>query len=58
MEQLAYDEHGACEQLGNIGRTKLYELTGSGEIRAVKIGRRTIWPAQSLQEYLDRLMAQ
>jgi len=39
----------------NIGRTMVYELIASGELRHVKIGRRTLIPAGAIAEYSDRL---
>lgn len=38
-----------------VGRTKLYQLISSGEIRAVKLGRRTLIPAQSAIKYFEDL---
>ena len=38
-----------------IGRTKLYELIGEGEIEAVKLGRRTLIRAGSVRAFIDRL---
>lgn len=35
----------------NISRTKLYELIANGELRTVKIGRRTLIPAQAIADY-------
>lgn len=29
--------------LGGIGRTKLYELIGNGDLQTVKLGRRTLF---------------
>lgn len=46
----------AAEQLG-VGRSTIYELIGSGQIEVVKIGRRTLVPADSLDRYVDRLTA-
>ena len=46
----------ALAMLG-IGRTKLYELLGTGELQAVKIGRRTFIPSQNLEDLLLRLPA-
>lgn len=40
------------ETLGDLGRTKLYELTATGRIRSVKIGRRRFWPASAIDDYL------
>lgn len=57
QERGLQDEYGARTYLGGIGRTKLYELTGSGELRSVKVGRRRLWPTDALREYVDHLQA-
>ncbi|RBY92948.1 helix-turn-helix domain-containing protein [Blastococcus sp. TF02A-30] len=41
--------------LGGLGRTKVYELITSGELRTVKIGRRRFVPASAVEEYVARL---
>lgn len=38
-------------QMLSICRASLYKLLGSGEIRSVKHGRRTLVPVQSLREW-------
>jgi len=43
--------------LGGIGRTKLYELVGDGQITKVNVGSRSFITADSLERYLDRLVA-
>jgi excisionase family DNA binding protein len=42
----------ACRLTG-IGRSKLYELIGAGEIKIVKVGTITLIPVQSLQSFLE-----
>jgi excisionase family DNA binding protein len=53
MNLLAYGLPDACRQLGNIGRTKLYALLQSGELKAIKVGRRTVITHQALHDYLN-----
>jgi hypothetical protein len=48
-----YDE--AMHKLGNLGRTKFYELIEDKEIDRVKIGRRGFITAKSIAAYVDRL---
>lgn len=36
-----------------LGRTKIYELIGSDELRAIKIGRRTYIPVEAAQSWLE-----
>ncbi|MGW4774964.1 helix-turn-helix domain-containing protein [Nocardia sp. NPDC004278] len=38
-----------------IGRSKYYELIGSGELRSVKIGRRRFVTEQAIADYIARL---
>ena len=38
-----------------IGRTKLYELINTGELKAKKIGKRTIVLKADLEEFLSNL---
>jgi excisionase family DNA binding protein len=44
----------ACRLTG-IGRSKLYELIASGEIKIVKVGAITLVPVASLTTFLQRL---
>jgi excisionase family DNA binding protein len=46
----------ACARLG-IGRTAFYELLKSGEIRAIKVGTRTLVPESELQRFIAERMA-
>jgi excisionase family DNA binding protein len=46
----------AMEMLG-IGRSKLYELIGSGEIETIKIGKATLVIIQSLHSFVRRQRA-
>jgi excisionase family DNA binding protein len=56
MERLLYPINDAAEVLG-VGRTMLYTLAKQGEVRIVKIGRRTLITAESLDAYIERLTA-
>jgi excisionase family DNA binding protein len=53
---LAFSVAEACSA-ARIGRTSLYEAIRSGELRALKRGRRTIVLANDLRRYLESLPA-
>ncbi len=48
----------AGKALGGLGRTKVYELISSGELRTVTIGRRRFVPVTAVEEYVARLERQ
>lgn len=39
-----------------IGRTKMYELIRTGQVRSVKIGRSRRIPVDALDRYIDALL--
>lgn len=52
---LAHTIPDACKRLG-IGRTTLYELISTGEIRSFKVGNRTLIPEAELRKFVaDRV---
>jgi excisionase family DNA binding protein len=53
-QQLAYTIAEACAA-ARIGRTKLYALFKSGDLKAVKCGRRTLILVDSLQSFISSL---
>ena len=55
MDRLLVPLDEAMHQLGDIGRTKLYELIDDGEIVRVNVGRRSFVLSESIAAYVDRL---
>jgi excisionase family DNA binding protein len=45
----------AQTELGGIGKSKLYELMKTGELRRIKLGARTFIDAASLDAFIVRL---
>lgn len=52
MDPLLVSVEDAARALG-IGKTLAYELVARGELPRVKVGRRTLIPAQALSEWVD-----
>jgi excisionase family DNA binding protein len=49
VERAAYPLEEARQLLGNISRGTLYRMRDRGEIRFVKLGRRTLVPADEIR---------
>jgi excisionase family DNA binding protein len=47
IHKLAYSIREACEA-SSLGKTKIYALIGAGKLQSVRIGGRTVIPAESL----------
>lgn len=54
MDKLMYSPKDAAKAAGLCVAT-IYELLGRGHLAAVKFGRRTLIPAESLKAYLSNL---
>ena len=50
--KLAYSIREAM-QTSSLGKTKLYDLIKAGELQAVRIGGRTVIPAESLHALIS-----
>ena len=51
MEQLLY-KPVQCQEILNLGRSKVYELISTKQLRTVRIGRAIRIPAAALREYI------
>jgi excisionase family DNA binding protein len=54
MQPLLVSITESCRLLG-VGRTKLYELIASGELRIRKIGRKSLISMSDLERWAERL---
>ncbi len=54
MNAPLYDLPSVCSMLG-IKTTKAYQLLGNNDLKAVKIGRRTLVTDESLRSYIAAL---
>lgn len=54
MSKLAYSVPEIKQEL-SIGHTKLYELIKSGQLKAHKIGGRTVFKSSSVEEFLNSI---
>ncbi|NYI41505.1 helix-turn-helix domain-containing protein [Demequina lutea] len=50
-----FDVNASTAYLGGIGRTQFYALASQGDIRTVKIGRRTFVTRDELDRYIAAL---
>lgn len=50
--KLAFTIAEACHAVG-LGRSKIYELIGQGQLETRKIGSRTLIPAESLRALIS-----
>ena len=53
--RLLHNIEGAREMLGDIGRTKIYELINEGKFKKVKIGTRSFITDRSIRAYVRDL---
>lgn len=57
VRALLLTEEQARAELGGIGRTKLWELVRSGELRGRRIGRRLMFSPDDLRRFVESLPA-
>ena len=55
MNDKLNDIEGTQRKLGGLGRTRVFDLIGTGELKSVKIGRRRFVPDSAIQEYIESL---
>jgi len=56
QERQAYDVPTFCQLFG-IGKTRTYQEIKEGRLKIVKVGKRTLIPAQAASEWLNNLSA-
>ena len=57
METLLYKPTD-CQALLSLGRSKIYELIASKQLRTIRVGRSIRVPASALKEYVEQQQAQ
>lgn len=54
VEEAAWLSYPEAQRFSGLGRTKLWELISSGDVKAAKVGRAVRISRRSLDEYMDR----
>ncbi len=54
MENTLLSIPEACEKL-RIGKTRLYEILNAGQIKAVRMGKRTLIPVAAIDDFINGL---
>lgn len=54
LSQMAYSID-ATEKLLDVGKTTVYKAINEGKLKAVKYGRRTLIPRESLENFIKQL---
>jgi excisionase family DNA binding protein len=54
IQRLLYSLEQASEVLGGLGRTSIFELIKAGELKVVRIGRRTFISESALTDFVQR----
>ena len=49
---LAYSIKETC-RVTSLGRTRIYQLIASGQLEAIKVGKRMLIPAEALNKLLE-----
>lgn len=53
VEEAAWLSYPEAQQFSGLGRTKLWELISTGEVKAAKVGRAVRINRRSLNEYME-----
>lgn len=53
LEEAAWLSYPEAQRFSGLGRTKLWELISTGEVKAAKIGRAVRISRRSLSEYME-----
>lgn len=54
IEEKAWLSYTEAQRFSGLGRTKLWELISTGEVKAAKVGRAVRISRRSLDEYMER----
>jgi excisionase family DNA binding protein len=57
MEKQLYTLPEVQEAL-SLGRSKIYELIGTGDLKPLRVGRAVRFRAQEIEEFVERLQAE
>ncbi len=58
MDEPLFSIAQARADLGDIGRTKLYELVATNELELLKLGRKSVITGRSIRRFKEKLLAQ
>lgn len=57
VSERLYNIEGTQQRLGNLGRTRVFDLIRTGQLESVKIGRRRFVPESAIHRYIESLKA-